>query len=229
MENPGKLAQPMDDPDLSTLHSGIADYYAQRVRRFGSTPLGVDWSCIASQELRFVQILKVCDFTASLSLNDVGCGYGALVGYLLKRHAEADIDYLGIDLVKSMQNRASQLWREQRWASFTTDSSIPRIADYCVASGVFNVKLQQSTRDWERFVAATLSGMHHASRMGFAVNFMLENSNSSYNNSCEGLYKSKPEKWAGYCEREFGSSVTLIEGYGQPEFTLLVRRQAAHA
>lgn len=219
----------MDDLDLATLYSGVTDYYAERVRRFGSTPLGVDWSSIASQELRFVQIMKVCDFTVPLSLNDVGCGYGALVGYLLKRHAEADIDYLGIDLVKSMQCRASQLWRAQPWASFSTAGSIPRTADYCVASGVFNVKLQQSVQHWEHFVAVTLADMHQASRKGFAVNFMLENSNSSYNNSRDELYKSRPDKWIMHCQREFGSSVTLIEGYGQPEFTLLVQRQAAHS
>ncbi len=219
----------MSDPDLSTLYSGIADYYAERARRFGSTPLGVDWTCIASQQLRFVQLMKVCDFTVPLSLNDVGCGYGALVGYLLKRHAEADIDYLGIDLAKTMQFRASQLWRAHPWASFTTADSIPRTADYCIASGVFNVKLQQSIRHWEHFVAVTLADMHHASRQGFAVNFMLENSNSSYNNSREALYKSRPDKWIRHCEREFGSAVTLLEDYGQPEFTLLVQRQAVHS
>lgn len=218
----------MGDPDLSTLYSGIADYYAERAHRFGSTPLGVDWTCIASQQLRFVQLMKVCDFTVPLSLNDVGCGYGALVGYLLKRHAEADIDYLGIDLAKTMQSRASQLWRAHPWASFTTADSIPRAADYCVASGVFNVKLQQSIQQWEHFVAVTLADMHQASRKGFAVNFMLESSSSSYNISCEALYKSRPDNWVRHCEREFGSSVTLIEEYGQPEFTLLVQRQAAN-
>lgn len=219
----------MSNPDLATLYSGIADYYAGRAHRFGSTPLGVDWTCLASQQLRFVQLMKVCDFTVPLSLNDVGCGYGALVGYLLKRHAEADIDYLGIDLAKTMQCRASQLWRAHSWASFTTSQSIPRAADYCVASGVFNVKLQQSVQHWEHFVAVTLNDMHRASHKGFAVNFMLENSNSSYNNSCDGLYKSQPENWVRHCEREFGSPVTLIEGYGQPEFTLFVQRQAANS
>ena len=63
--------------DLAAVHTGISDYYTAKIRKFGATPLGVDWTCLPTQELRFVQLLKVCDFTSPLSLNDLGCGYGA--------------------------------------------------------------------------------------------------------------------------------------------------------
>jgi hypothetical protein len=219
----------MDEQELSTLYSGITHYYSERLRRYGSTPLGVDWTCIASQELRFVQLMKLCDFASPFSLNDVGCGYGALVGYLIRHHAEADIDYLGIDLAKAMTSRAKRLWRVHPWAAFATGSANIRSADYSVASGIFNVKLDQPRRRWERFVALTLDDMHTTSRKGFAVNFMLEHSRSLPDKVCQALYRSPPEKWVRYCEREYGSSVKVLDDYGQQEFTLLVQPRDARS
>jgi hypothetical protein len=37
------------------LHAGIASRYSAEVSRFGATPPGVDWTCQATQEMRFVQ------------------------------------------------------------------------------------------------------------------------------------------------------------------------------
>ena len=60
----------------------VAHYYGTRLRDHGPNPQGVDWNSAESQILRFEQILKVCDFSTALSINDYGCGYGALVDYL---------------------------------------------------------------------------------------------------------------------------------------------------
>lgn len=213
----------MDDAEVSDLYAGVVRYYSGRVRRYGSTPLGVDWTCMASQELRFVQLMKLCDFDAPFALNDVGCGYGALVGYLDRRHADADIDYLGIDLAAEMTRRARRLWRDRPRTAFATGDARERPADYSVASGIFNVKLDQPEPRWERFVARTLGDLHASSRKGFAVNFMRERSQSATGDDGGALYRTRPDRWVAHCEREFGSSVTLLDDYGQPEFTLLVR------
>ena len=220
-----RARQSTADGTLAAVHADIARYYAERVRRYGSTPRGVDWTCIASQELRFVQLMKLCDFTVPFSLNDVGCGYGALVGYLAMRHGNAEINYLGIDLIDAMVRRARRLWRAHNWAAFVARKASPRTSDFSVASGIFNVKLDQPRHRWERFVALTLEDMHATSRKGFAVNLMLARSQSSRDRRSRGLYRSLPEKWIRHCEREFGSSVAILDGYGQQEFTLLARRR----
>ena len=48
--------------------------------------------------MRFVQLLKLCDFKLAFSLNDIGCGYGALIAYLDRRHPNCVSDYVGIDV-----------------------------------------------------------------------------------------------------------------------------------
>src|SRR5580693_3571806 len=91
--------------DPAVVHARTAEYYTQKVKAFGCTPFGVDWTCQPTQEMRFVQLLKLCDFSAPFSINDLGCGYGALVAFLYRRHAGCAIDYLGIDLSGEMVRR----------------------------------------------------------------------------------------------------------------------------
>src|SRR5713101_5413247 len=150
---------------LDDIHATIQAYYDQKLQRYGAPPRGVDWTCLATQELRFVQLLKLCDFSTAFSLNDLGCGYGALLTYLAKYHAEAEVDYLGVDLSAAMVRRAKRLQQQCRTVAFVRASVSPRIADYSVASGIFNVKLHQSVDSWEHFVRKTLIDMHATSRL----------------------------------------------------------------
>jgi len=221
-----RRALPDDTDDaLAAVHAGIAAYYTGTLARFGATPLGVDWSCEPTQQLRFVQLLKLCDFAAPFSLNDVGCGYGALLAYLDWRHPACAVDYLGIDLAASMVRAARRRWRGRPAARFVVGHASPRIADYAVASGIFNVQLDQPTAAWEAFIAGTLDRMHRTTRRGFAVNFATLSPGAQTGR--RGLYTSGPERWARHCAARFGAACEVVAGYGLREFTLLVRRPQA--
>ena len=71
------------------------DYYSRKITAFGASPQGVDWNGEESQLLRFAQLTQLID-TDSGTLNDWGCGYGALLDYLRRHHP--GIDYHGIDV-----------------------------------------------------------------------------------------------------------------------------------
>jgi SAM-dependent methyltransferase len=206
------------------LYSDVESYYGARVARYGATPMGVDWSCQATQNLRFVQLLKICDFSAPFALNDVGCGYGALAAFLAMRHDDVKIDYMGIDLSPAMVRRARRRFSGPDHR-FVVGKSSPRIADYSIASGIMNVSLGYSRAVWEDFVATMLRGMRQTSRRGFSVNFMTgaPHAEVSADRAGGGLYRTNPQQWIGYCERDLGCSVDTIEGYGMKEFTLLIR------
>lgn len=218
----GETLAPAPDQRLVQVHAGIERYYSQKVLAHGATAPGVDWTCQPTQELRFVQLLKLCDFRQPFSLNDVGCGYGALLAFLAKRHRGAEVDYLGTDLSQAMIDQAKPSPRPSIRSRFVVAGGIPRVADYSVASGIFNVKLDQPTVRWTLFIQQTLAGMHAASRLGFAVNFLAPPGPDMQ--AIPELYRVSPDVWASHCERQFGAKVELIEGYGMREFTLLVRR-----
>ena len=195
----------------------VADYYTQKILRFGPTALGVDWSCIPTQEMRFVQLLKVCDFSGDVSLNDLGCGYGALLAHLAHRHRHARIDYLGQDLSAEMITQAVDLWKSRRKTSFAVGHCLPRCADYSVASGIFNVKLGHSRPRWEAHVRSTLVGLHDKSSRGYAVNFLAP----VRVRGPRELYRTPVLPWVRFCEQELGAQVEVLDDYGMREFTLL--------
>jgi hypothetical protein len=100
-------------------------------------------------------------------------------------------------------------------------ASSPRTADYSVASGVFNVRLDVPLATWERFVERTLRQMRATSRLGFAFNLMAPVP-AAVESPAE-LYRPAPQAWAAFCERELGANVEALSGYGLHEQTLLVR------
>jgi SAM-dependent methyltransferase len=205
------------------LHADIGNYYSQKVKMHGATPLGVDWPCVPTQELRFVQLLRICDFSGPFSLNDLGCGYGALLKFLARRHRGTAVDYLGVDLSPAMLAEASRLWKKRPGTQFMIGHASDRLTDYSLASGIFNVKLHQPRDLWTRFIEETLTTMHTSSRIGFAVNFL-----SPLPEGVQGvseLYRAPADRWASFCEQRLGTRVERLENYGLKEYTLLVRRQ----
>lgn len=208
--------------DLGGLRSRVAHYYSGKIERHGPTPAGVDWPCEPAQQLRFVQLLRLADWREPCTLDDWGCGYGALLGWIRRRHPGASIDYLGIDLSPAMIRSATALWRRHRAARFCVGERSPRVADYAVASGLFNVRIDEPLPLWEGFVAQTLRDMAAHTRIGFAVNFLTPLPRGMAGK--RELYRIAPAKWAAFCERELGMRVTLLDRYGMREFTLLARR-----
>jgi SAM-dependent methyltransferase len=205
---------------LDDAYRQVAQYYTRKLRRHGLNPLGVDWSCVPTQALRFRKLLKLCDFGRPFSLNDLGCGYGALLDYLALYHPRTPVDYVGTDLSSAMVRRARKRWDGDS-IRFHRGRENPRPADYSVASGIFNVMLDQSIPVWEHLIEATLTDLRNTSRRGFAVNFVHEPPFGEQPRS--GLYCTNPERWIDFCARSLEAEVSLIDDYGMSEFTLLVK------
>lgn len=197
---------------------GAERYYSRKLAEFGPVPRGVDWNSSESQSERFEQLLKVVAWSEGrFSLNDYGCGYGALVDHLVARGA--DFEYRGFDVSKAMIAAArTRLGTEGlEWASQREDM---READYTVASGVFNVKLESPEADWTEYVLETIDDIAALSRRGFAFNMLTSHSDREYMR--EDLFYGDPAFFLDHCLQRFGCSVALLHDYPLYEFTLLV-------
>lgn len=206
---------------MATERETARDYYSEKLKQHGATARGVDWPSAASQYLRFAQLLKLCDFNLPFSINDFGCGYGALLEYFEYRQINLAIAYHGVDISPSMIEAAKTLWRHRPLATFTTGCECPGIADYSIASGVFNVKLEWPTEAWERYIESILTDLCAKSRRGFAVNFMLPPDDEPL------LYRTRPDRWLDFVARRLDYSPVLVTDYGLREFTLLARAHGA--
>jgi len=200
----------------------VEKYYSEKIRTHGATAAGVDWNSPESQDLRFEQLLKVCDTSNPFSLNDYGCGYGAIVHYLNTKGFTCN--YRGFDISPLMIDQARTLHQGlDRCEFFNTESRLSP-ADYTVASGVFNVKMQASDDEWQNYILHTVGRMAELSTKGFAFNVLSLCSDPERRRP--DLYYADPEFWFDYCKSDFSQFVALLHDYPLYEFTILVKRQS---
>lgn len=199
----------------------VATYYAARLAEHGSTARGVDWNGEESQELRFAQLSKVINLPGAFSVNDLGCGYGALYDYL---HASyQDVSYSGSDISGEMVEVARQRVGTNPRANFSIGAQPPEVADYGIASGIFNVRLDLGDAQWHEHLQQTLDVLDRTSRLGFSFNCLT--SYSDQDKMRDYLYYADPCILFDMCKRRYSRHVALLHDYGLYEFTILVRKQ----
>ena len=131
------------------IRESVQQYYGEKIKAHGATAQGVDWNSPESQRLRFVQLLKLADRSPCFTINDYGCGYGALVDYL--RDEGYTFDYRGFDISAPMIAKAKEVHATMSEVALVCEESGLAPADYTVASGIFNVKLQTSEAERKSF------------------------------------------------------------------------------
>jgi SAM-dependent methyltransferase len=198
----------------------VRRYYDDKLKHHGATAQGVDWNSAESQRLRFSELIKVCRKADSFSINDYGCGYGALVDFLIERGFA--FRYVGFDLSSRMIATARKL-HSAKGAIFMSDESSLQPADYTVASGIFNVRLQTNTTEWEEYVLTTLDSFDRLSTKGFAFNLLTRYSDPEFMRP--DLYYADPLFFFDYCKTKYSRFVSVIHDYPLYEFTVLVRKE----
>lgn len=213
-------ATPVDNTSANIL-SEVAGYYSAKLAEHGETPRGVDWNGEESQVLRFAQLGKVIQQPSGFSVNDLGCGYGALFEYL--RTSAEDFTYNGCDVSADMVKAAQARFAGSGNARFEVTGEPSRIADYGIASGIFNVRLGRSDAEWREYLEATLEVLDRTSARGFAFNCLT--SYSDADKMRDYLYYADPCALFDLCKRRYSRQVALLHDYGLYEFTILVRKQ----
>lgn len=196
----------------------IARYYAGTLAEHGATAAGVDWNSTESQELRFEQLMRIAEGDAGFSLNDYGCGYGALLDHLDRGGAR--VDYCGFDVAPEMVAAARERFGD-RPVAFTADAAELAVADYTVASGIFNVRLDIDDKTWLAHVLRTLDRMAALSSKGFAFNVLTAYSDRE--RMRPDLFYADPRVILDHCIRRLSRRVAILHDYELYEFTTLVR------
>jgi len=199
----------------------VAEYYTSKLVEHGETPRGVDWNGEEGQTLRFEQLCKIIGLeTPNFSLNDLGCGYGALFEFLSKKYPMCS--YLGVDVSVEMIHAAASRNSSYPNARFITASEPDVLSDYGVASGIFNVRLKRTDAEWYDYLQTTLDILDRTSRLGFSFNCLT--SYSDEDKKRDYLYYADPCQLFDLCKRRYSRHVSLLHDYGLYEFTILVSR-----
>jgi hypothetical protein len=117
--------------------------------------------------------------------------------------------------------RAVELYRNNGKYEFTTDESLLSEADYTIASGIFNVKLQTGEEEWQDYVLSVLGKIAQLSSKGFAFNMLTKYSDRE--RMRPDLYYADPLFFFDYCKKNFSRFVSISHDYPLYEFTVLVK------
>jgi len=205
--------------NLDVLREQARRYYETKLQQHGVSPRGVDWNSSESQETRFRQLARLLEDDPTASVLDYGCGFGALAAYLRVRgHRGA---YVGFDVSPEMIDAATRFLQTQPGCRLTSDRDALTPADYVLASGVFNVKLEALDETWRQYVRALIDDLRTLSVRGFGFNALTIHSDPDKRRS--DLFYADPLEYFEHCRRRYSRQVALLHDYGLHEFTILVR------
>jgi SAM-dependent methyltransferase len=197
----------------------VAAYYARKLAEHGPTPAGVDWSSPASQQLRFERLVDICDRSVPFTVLDYGCGYGALADVF--EPVETMRSYTGYDVSRDMIDAARARVPGAGRFRFTDCRAELQAADYTLASGIFNVKLDVPDDRWRAYVWDTLDDLASLTRRGFAFNALTSHADAERRRS--DLFYLDPAVMFECCRQRYSRFVSLLHDYPLWEFTILVR------
>ncbi len=146
--------------------------YDALLDRYSDDSRAVGWRDAQSQASKFYEIAQVfAHEKRSFTVYDVGCGLGNLYDFLKDTNRFAR--YHGCDINPRMIERARR--RHGKLAVDCRDILLapPRKRyDYVLASGTFNLRMNNSEPAWQKYVERMLRALYGISRHGIAVGFL---------------------------------------------------------
>lgn len=193
----------------------VVQRYAERINRLGPVVQALGWRDGAQQQLRFEVIADFMDFSNTLSVLDIGCGFGDLYKFFLK--IKPDIKYKGCDLSPQVVEIASS---QNKLGSFEVrDISMKPYAegefDYILMSGIFNYKINNNIK----YLEETIELAFKFSRKGIIFNLITD----FVDYKTPELYYYSPEEVFRLC-RKLSRSISLRHDYPLYEFTIFVKK-----
>ena len=190
----------------------LLSFHRQLMADFGPESVeALAWNDRESQEIRFQQFLALGDFSRA-SVLDVGCGRGDLKAFLEARFSE--VDYTGIDLVPEFLASAQQRFGHQgQWLLGDVATGDISKVDYVLVSGTLNYRFDEPEQIFQ-----SIERLWQLSAKGIGFNLLKKVEQRS-----AILQGYTPEIIVRFCE-SLSAKVTLMEGYLENDFTLLLKK-----
>lgn len=179
----------------------IRAHYAARLAQYGHTAEGSGWRDTRAQVDRFRALRLLFENDYDYTVNDWGCGYGEFRNWIDPKQ------YTGYDIVP----------QEGLGDDFVLSDKPTKIADYTVASGLFNV-MDRPREEWMEYVKDCFRVMDEKSRKGYGFNML----HARADRKEDALFYASPA-WALTWLPGRGR-VSILEYYSKWDFTILVNK-----
>tara|TARA_Y100000768_G_C23986083_1_gene688923 strand:+ start:3885 stop:4520 length:636 start_codon:yes stop_codon:yes gene_type:complete len=195
-------------------------YYEKILKLHGNNFKGMNWSSSKSQYLRFEQLCKIGNLN-NKSIHDLGCGNGELYVYLKKNKIKLK-HYLGTDLSSDMINLCKKKFHLKKKVCFK-EIDIKKFkniykTDYVMASGIFNIKNNISSKDWLKYVFNTIIEMFKYSKKGIAFNLMTFD--TTYRD--KNFFYLSIDEIVSFLRKKVSKKIIINHSYNLWEYTIIV-------
>ena len=170
-----------------SIEAGVIRAYSSALGRHGATPQGVFWNSAKSQNTRFAALLAMIRAHRAKAdarpptIADIGCGYGALYGYMQRRAEYADWGYSGLDINPAMIRSCHQRFPDGA-TGFQIGATPMRPVDYALFSGTFNLCMIDDAVRWQRYILGQLASCRPYCRRGMVLNLLCRRQMTITNN-----------------------------------------------
>ena len=150
-------------PDSSSIHDKmllepVNRVFSKSVKIHGSKPKAVAWSNQERQFRRFqifARLFPLIPSETSFSINDLGCGYGAMFAAYKDLPEFKNASYYGYDISIEMLLEAKKHLNDPR-ASWIQSHLATEEADFSFVSGTYNLNMDADKDQWRTYIENNL-------------------------------------------------------------------------
>lgn len=207
--------------DIGQLLNLVSLAYSYRVNQCGPVANGVFWKDQDGQMLRYELLLQAImeeDLNGPISVNDLGCGYGALFDLLADQPMMQDGRYYGYDISPKMIEKAKVRHVDSR-ATFIESPVATETADYSFVSGTYNMNFGARRDIWGEYVKTSLLRLWEKTAKVMAFNML----DAASPERLLDLYYADRNEFVEFA-MSLSPEVEIIDDYPLDEFTIYVKR-----
>jgi SAM-dependent methyltransferase len=209
-------------PEVPEILSPVINSYDCSINKYGPTHRAVAWKDKERQQRRFQIFVGLLSYDMdrdNISINDLGCGYGAMFDTFKELPQFKDGTYFGYDISEAMVKAARGNVSDAR-ALFVKSHYATEKADYSFVSGTYNMKMAANEDEWREYVKESLIQLWSKTRISLGFNML----NAVSPLRLRTLYYADPTYFIQFCEKYLSDKVRMVDLLHPEEFVILIRK-----
>ena len=204
------------------LNQQISLIYKKRFQKYLNTSKGVFWNSKLTQDLRLNIILDNIikeSKSNTVSLADVGCGYGRLFEIIKERNLIDKIEYCGFDINNEFISFCSKNNKFEK-VSFEVGTCPSRNVDFVVMSGTYNLTPINNKSFWEDYIIKNLTNNWKFVRKAMIFNFLVKDKREIN----KTLYYTELSWMKKMCEVNFSNPKVIRHNLLKEDITIILKK-----
>jgi SAM-dependent methyltransferase len=208
--------------NLPHLLKPVAQSYEWSIKKYGPNHRAAAWRDAKRQQRRFNIFIGLIAYDTdrkNISINDLGCGYGAMFDSFKELPQFSNGTYFGYDISKSMINTAKVEIKDSR-AQFILNHEATKTADYSFVSGTYNMKMAANDDEWQAYIKDSIIQLW--SKTDISLGFNMLNVQSPLREAT--LYYADPTYYMEFCQKYLKAKVRIVDLLHPNEFVIFIRK-----